>query len=156
MAYENISVGSLKSSLNACKNSINYNITNDYSNSILQSSIWINYSKKQLHSAFNSLKSVYEELESTIDNYLGVADMIEEYKEYQTKNSKLEADNSELRKKQYYEESEEYVDKNGKVKERTWEVEDKAVTAQINANNAEIARNLLKMESLESRISSSL
>lgn len=103
MAFENVNASSLKNALIQCKNSLNYSITSSLINDIANPSVWQCDAQKNLKVALTNLKDKrYKELEDKIEKYLNVASYIEEYKDLEYENERLEINYGNLRKNLYY------------------------------------------------------
>lgn len=98
MAYENINVTSLRSSINSCLNSINYTKINQIINQISSNDIWNADSKSTFKNALEKLIDRNEQLEKELKNYLNVVNLIEEYQKLDTKNVNSSSDLSNINK----------------------------------------------------------
>ena len=82
MAFENVSVVSLKSAINSCKQSINYSVTNELISNISSGNVWNFSAKNNLKNALNILCNTrYKDLIACLDKCSTVATYIEQYKE---------------------------------------------------------------------------
>ena len=80
MALKDINVSALRGSLNACFNSINNSYTTDIVTSLSGDSSWSGQAKNNLKTAIDTLTNTrYSELKDKLEEYLSVADTIEEY-----------------------------------------------------------------------------
>lgn len=160
MAFENIEISSLKNSLNACKDSINNNISINLVGSLADNNIWSCNSKTNLINGLKDLNSIYEELEKEINNLLGISNLISEYKELQAEVNNLERQYSNLKGKLYYDESYkdwyvEYDEVGNEVWDYNWEtrrVKDVAVENQMISTRNTINELLNEMSTLENRV----
>lgn len=98
MAYENINVTSLRSSINSCLNSINYTKINQIINQISSNDIWNADSKSTFKNALEKLIDRNEQLEKELKNYLNVVNLIEQYQKLDTKNVNSSSDLSNINK----------------------------------------------------------
>ncbi len=152
MAFENIEVGSLKSALIECKNSLKYDTSNSLKETILNSSVWQCRAQGNLKNALIKLtEERYKELEDKIESYIGITSLIEKYKKLEEKNKELQAKNDELSKHLYR-----------KVKKYFLNIEyyedelDFAVLDEINANKEIIRKNKEEMDNIEKRVLGSI
>lgn len=82
MAFENVSVVSLKSAINSCKQSINYSVTNELISNISSGNVWNFSAKDNLKRALNTLCNTrYKDLIACLDKCSNVVSYIEQYKE---------------------------------------------------------------------------
>ena len=103
MAYENVDTQQLRSSLNACKSSLN--CVTSASLTRMSDSIWTGQAKNNLTSAIGKLvKTRYKDLSDKIDEYLKVVDQIENYQKLSSSSGSLSSQKAskeaELRKEQ--------------------------------------------------------
>lgn len=159
MAFENVDVRSLKSAINSCKNSLNYNNSLDNINSISSNSVWQTDSRDTLRKALVKLTNErYEDLEDKLNDYLSIAGIIERYKDLEDDNERMRNKITSLKPKLYYTKryTVTYTDANGdkQTKVRTKRVKDYAVEKQINSLEQQIKENEKEMKVLENRVSS--
>lgn len=152
MAFENIDVGKLKSALNECKSSLNYGTSKSLAGSIANSSAWQSSAQGNLKNALSKLTDErYKELEDKIDSYLGVASLIEKYKDLEKKNNDLQSEIEGLNKILYKKKPYKFFGKT--LYQR---VVDQSVLNSINAKNQEIKENKIEMDSLNAQVSGSM
>lgn len=101
MAYENINVNQLRSSIRQCLNSIDYSESKEVLSSIKNNGVWNTASRNTLSTALDKLVDTrYKDLEKTLKAYLKIVDKIEEYqklsKQIDGMNSELSTMNSNL------------------------------------------------------------
>ena len=101
MAYENINVNQLRSSIRQCLNSIDYSESKEVLSSIKNNGVWNTASRNTLSTALDKLVDTrYKDLEKTLKAYLKIVDKIEEYqklsKQIDGLNSELSTMNSNL------------------------------------------------------------
>jgi len=86
MAFESVNVASLKQSINACINSINYNSTNEIITSISNDNVWQTGARDNAKKALNRLVGTnYKQLTDYLNKCLTIVSYIEQYKEEQNK-----------------------------------------------------------------------
>lgn len=161
MAFENVNVTSLRNALTQCKNAINHSTTNRLINNISNTSVWQSSAQSNLRNALTKLENErYNMLEHTINNYLKIVSIIEEYKKLEKKNVSLKNQYSSLSNKLYRTET--YTTtirgSNGTVKTETnsRKVKDSKVDSQMYSIKREINNNKEEMEVLKNRISNSI
>lgn len=159
MAFEQVSVSSLNSAINACENSINYNNTLNNISNISDNNVWNASSRDNLKNALNILVNErYKELEEKLNVCKQVAALIGEYKQIEQKILELENEIDRLQDDLYKEK--EYTvtkkDANGnEIKEtKTKKVKDHAVESRINSLEQEIANYKQKLIEIESKVAS--
>ena len=165
MAFESVDVGSLRSSLNACKNSINYSAGKEFMSSA--GNIWQGDAKDNLMRALDKLyNEKYKKLEDLLNKYLGVCDQIGHYKQLEEEKNQLANEIEALKPKLYYdvdktrEKTEWYQDLDGKWKEKketehyTERVLDQNVQNQINEKLHQMEQKQLEMNGIESTVNS--
>ena len=164
MAFESIDVSSLKNSLNSCKNQLNNSISTGLVSSIIDDNIWVCNSRYNLKKALLNLNDIYSQLENEINQFIGVADAIQEYKNMQSKVEELKIEYSNLSGKLYYEESYQdwyyYYDDDGqRQSDYNWAtrtVKDNAVELQMAFVKNEINQLEAEMEIKKNSINSSI
>ncbi|MBR3523098.1 MAG: hypothetical protein IKN87_00210 [Bacilli bacterium] len=165
MAFENVDVGSLRSSLNSCKNTINYSAGKEFMSSA--SGIWQGDAKDNLMRALDKLyNEKYKKLEEKIDYFLGVVGQIENYKRLEGEKAQLASEIEALKPNLYKEVektkevSEWYQDLDGTWKEKkttehyTEKVLNQAVQNQINEKLSQMEQKQLEMNGIESTVNS--
>ena len=163
MAFESVDVGSLRSSLNSCKNSINYSAGKEFMSSA--GNIWQGDAKENLIRALDKLyNEKYKGLEKLLDKYLGVCDQIGRYKQLESEKAQLANEIEALKPKLYYdvdktrEVTDWYQDFDGKWKETTKtehyteKVLDQNVQNQINEKLHQMEQKQLEMNGIESQV----
>lgn len=152
MAFENIDVGKLRSALNECKSSLNYSTSKSLAGSIANSSIWQSSAQGNLKNALSKLiDERYKELEDKIDSYLGVASLIEKYKDLEKKNNNLQSEIDNLYKNLYKKVERKFL---GLIYYE--DVLDVSVLDSINAKKDEIKENKIEMDKLNVQVSGSI
>lgn len=152
MAFENIDVGKLRSALNECKSSLNYSASKSLVGSIANSSIWQSSAQGNLKNALSKLTDErYKELEDKIDSYLGVASLIEKYKDLEKKNNNLQSEIDNLYKNLYKKVERKFL---GLIYYE--DVLDVSVLDSINAKKDEIKENKIEMDKLNAQVSGSI
>lgn len=152
MAFENIDVGKLRSALNECKSSLNYSASKSLVGSIANSSIWQSSAQGNLKNALSKLTDErYKELEDKIDSYLGVASLIEKYKDLEKKNNNLQSEIDNLYKNLYKKVERKFL---GLI--YCEDVLDVSVLDSINAKKDEIKENKIEMDKLNAQVSGSI
>lgn len=157
MAFENVNTSSLKYALNSCKNSINRSISENLSNSIINNNIWYCDSRNKLKRAIDRNMEIYDRLESQIDEYLQVANKIEEYKNLEEENRNLRNEYRSLEGRLWEEEDRTHWYYNWELQK--WDYDDYTVTVKnihvensMNRIQSEINSNTNRMYSLENSI----
>ena len=163
MAFEDVNVGSLRSSLSACKNSLSYSAGKEFMSSA--GNIWQGDAKNNLIKNLDKLyNEKYKDLEDLLNKYLGVCDQIECYKQLESEKNQLANEIEALKPKLYYdvdktrEKTEWYQDLDGKWKEKketehyTERVLDQNVQNQINEKLHQMEQKQLEMNGIESQI----
>ena len=103
MAFENVSVVSLKSAINSCKQSINYSVTSELISNISSGNVWNFSAKDNLKGALNTLCNTrYKDLIACLDKCSNVASYIEQYKEKELEITGYQAQISNLTAKMSY------------------------------------------------------
>lgn len=160
MAFESVDVNSLKSALTQCRNSINFNTTNQLMNNISNSSVWQSDSQKNLKNAMSTLVNKrYAELIEKLNNYSNVVSYIEQYKSLESENASLERESNDLSRRLYRDETYEIkTSVKGRVKTETRvrTVKDSGVENSINNIRNRINNNNSKMETLKNKVYSSI
>lgn len=161
MAFENINVTSLRNAINSCKNSLDKTTIQELSNNISNQNVWQSDSQNNLKNALNKLSNTrYKVLEDKLNEYLKIADYIEEYQILNSSNSALLSKSNNLSKRLYYTESYfvDEVDEDGNTiqREHTRTVKDYSVQRQLNSISTQIKDNKDTMEKLKNNISNSL
>ena len=152
MAFENVDVGQLRSSLNDCKNSLKYSTSQSLTKGITNSSVWQSSAQENLKKALSKLTDErYKELEDKIDSYLGIASLIESYKELEKNNIDLQSEIDNLYKNLYKKEERKFL---GIVYYD--EVLDISVLDTINAKKDEIKTNKEKMEEIVNQVNGTI
>ena len=161
MAFENIDVSSLKNAIISCKNSLNHSTSQNLISQISESGIWQSDSQKKLINALEKLNNVrYKELETKLNNYLGMVSLIEEHQTLEKENKNLDTQYSSLKDKLYY--TEHYTtsstDSEGNIiKERhTRTVKDYSVERRMNENRAKRSDNRSRAGTLKNKVVSSI
>ncbi len=94
MAYENVDVDQLRSSLNACKSALDCSTSQGLINGI-SDTIWSGKAKTNLTTAISKLTNTrYNDLKNKINEYLKVVDQIESYKSLSTTSGSLRSQKS--------------------------------------------------------------
>ena len=163
MAFENVDVGSLRSSLNSCKNSLKCSAGKEFMSSA--GSIWQGSAKDNLIKNLDKLyNEKYKKLEELLDKYLGVCGEIEHYKKLESDCAKLSEEIEDLKPHLYVEVEKEkevsewYQDNDGKWKEKkttetyTEEEIDTTIETKINNRLDAIEQKQLKMKGIESQV----
>lgn len=141
MAYENVNVMELRSSISSCKYAINHSKSDDLSNSLQSNDNWNCDAKKVLINAINKVKNLYTDIETKLQILDKKAENIGKYQALQTDKATQEANwnklNAELNgiynsegictqwglkqkladceSKEYYEDTEYDLDVNGNI-----------------------------------------
>ena len=130
MAFENVNVNNIRSALNRCKLSIDYETMDLLLNNLSNNDSWNSASKQNLVKAINTLKSSrFKYLEHQINTYLQVLNQMDNYQEKAKENDYLRNQCEQLNKRMYIKD-----DQNG----RTINYE---IKGRINDINARIANN---------------
>lgn len=148
MAFENINVNSLRSALNDCKRSLNYDTTKTLKNNIASSNEWQSDAKTNLNNALITLTDVrYKELESKITNYLNVVTKIENYKKLEESVKNLRRDIRSLSENLYKEEK-------NTIFGITYykDVKDEKIASLMSSKSQLILENIKKMHEIEQQV----
>lgn len=161
MAFENVNVTSLRNAINSCKKSLDKTTIQEITNNISNSNVWTSDAQSNLKNALNKLSNTrYKALEDKLNEYLKIADYIEEYQILNSSNSSLLSKSNSLSKRLYYTESYfvDEVDEEGNTiqKECTRTVKDYSIQRQLNSIQTQINDNKDTMEKLKNNISNSL
>ena len=94
--FQSVDPGSLSSALSSCKGSIDHGTTDSLASGISDSS-WSSSSKDKLTKMLGKMGgSVYKNLESALDQYMGVAALLAEYKKLEKEYKELEEEYAKL------------------------------------------------------------
>lgn len=148
MAFESINVNSLRSALNDCKRSLNYDTTKTLKNNIASSNEWQSDAKKNLNNALKTLIDVrYKELESKITNYFNVVTKIENYKKLEESVKNLRRDIKILSENLYKEEK-------NTIFGITYykDVKDEKIASLMSSKSQLILENIKKMHEIEQQV----
>lgn len=104
MAFENLNVDSLRSSLNSCKSSINHSITDEMISNVVNDNVWLCDSRNNLRNALSRLADIYHQLENELNKHISTCNMIESYKKLEQDNIRLENEYNQLNGRLYYNE----------------------------------------------------
>ena len=161
MAFEKINVSSLKKSLNECKNSINYAVSEELIGDISNVNVWQVESQKNLKKSLDTLVNKrYKDLEEKINDYLNLISYIDDYKELEQKNEELQSDYNYYRNRLYYTETyqDTVTDIRGNTKTITRErtVKDYNIQNKMNNIKTKINNNKAKMENLRNKVSNGI
>lgn len=161
MAFESVSVPSLRSALTQCKNTLNHSKTDELINNISNTSVWQTTAQPNLKKALTKLKDErYKELESKISSYFTIASYIERYQFLQKENERLESEYASLSARLYYEET--YTststasDGTRTTSTYTRMVKDLAVEAAMASIRRQIEENKQEMEEIVVKVSNSI
>ncbi len=161
MAFENINVGSLRSSLISCKDSINSNISANLGSKIINSDIWHCNCRNNLYSSLMVLENLYKNLRGKIDHYLSLVNYIENYQNLVSENQNLEKEYKSLEPRLYRDE--EYVVHYYDNENQCWAsdtatrtVLDTNVQNRMNDISNQIKSNENDMRSIQNTISNSI
>ena len=91
MAYENVNVMELRSSISSCKYAINHSKSDDLSNSLQSNDNWNCDAKKVLINAINKVKNLYTDIETKLQILDKKAENIGKYQALQTDKATQEA-----------------------------------------------------------------
>jgi len=157
VALEEISVSSLRNSLNACKNSIDYGETSGIISSLSSDNIWDATAKNKLKSALNKLiNDKYSKLNSEISNCLSAVNLISSYQDLYDKNQTLQQQIINLKPDLYDWEvrTVEEKDRDGQIiiKRYQRKVKNDWVESQIEKKEDEIRKNKLGMQNYKKRL----
>lgn len=157
MAFENVNVASLKNSIIACRNAINYSTSSQLISSISNNSVWECASRDNLKKALDTLVNVrYKELESQLNIALMIADMIGEYKGLEQDNIEYKKRISSLSNMLYRNEEKIIKDSEGNNKIEIERIKDESVEKRIDGFQSKIIVNNSRMRILKKKISSML
>lgn len=148
MAFESINVNSLRSALNNCKRSLNYDTTKTLKNNIASSNVWQSDAKTNLNNALITLTDVkYKELESKITDYLNVVTKIENYKRLEESVKNLRRDIRSLSENLYKEEK-------NTIFGITYykDVKDEKIASLMSSKSQLILENIKKMKEIEQQV----
>lgn len=148
MAFESINVNSLRSALNDCKRSLNYDTTKTLKNNIASSNEWQSDAKTNLNKALITLTDVkYKELESKITDYLNVVTKIENYKKLEESVKNLRRDIRSLSENLYKEEK-------NTIFGITYykDVKDEKIASLMSSKSQLILENIKKMKEIEQQV----
>lgn len=149
MAFTNVDVASLRSTINSCKNSINYNKTTELISDVSNNNVWQTAARDNLKKSLEKLKNNrYKDLENKLETYLEVTNLIEKYKKLEQENIRLEAEYNSLKPHLYH--TEHYTNRWGEHRTRT--IKDEGVERQMNNIRNTINRNKIEMVSLERKV----
>lgn len=159
MAFENVNVESLRSSINACKNSIQYSTSKELIGSISNNNVWQADAKRNLSDALEQLTEVrYKELVNKLDGFMNATNMIAEYKELDVENKSLERQYASLQGRLYKTEryTTSYTDSKGRrhTSTETRQVIDRGVQSQMSSIRNRINANKRKMDLLHNKVAS--
>ena len=149
MALENINTSSLRNSITACKNAINYNTEKQVLNTISNESIWKTNSKDNLKNAIMTLTNQrYKELEQKLDSYYKIVSNIEKYQKLYNENELYQSDKKNLKR-------EIFKNKTTMNEENQNEVlrNERRIENQINNLNNKIDSNNQQMRAIKTQIS---
>lgn len=150
--FQNVDAGSLISALQACKSSLDHSKSDNLPSS-LSTGIWQGRASDVLRESLTTFSSSrYQALEAALDSYIGVAGMIQEYKELESENQSYQATINSLQSKLHKEEK--TKDKDGN--EQTKIVVDKNVEADIKNYEKKIKDNEKTMIELANQIKGSV
>ena len=162
MAYEHINVASLKESLLACKNSINYKDTSTIITEISNNSTWEADAKTPLKNGMTILtEQRYKELENKLDSYIGIANTIEQYQTLAKENQALETEyaslSTRLNKTEEYTEKQQDKSSGETISvKKTREVIDTDVENQMKQNREKLNSNIQEQTNLQNIIENSI
>lgn len=151
MAYENINVASLRSSINNCLSTINYSRINQMVNQISSDDVWSTNSKNNFKIALDKLIERNKNLENELKKYLTVANLIEEYQKLD-KSIDANLTNVSNYKKELSVANQ--IDKNYVNKNNQNTIEAKNNRQKINNINKELKSLNSKIDSNKSKLSS--
>ena len=135
MAYENVDVDQLRSSLNACKSSLDCSTSKELVGGI-SDTIWTGGAKSNLTSAISKLTNTrYTDLKSKIDEYLKVVDQIENYKKLSASSGSLK---SQRLTKEYELKMERQKANPSKTRINQLQNEINSLNSQINSANSQM------------------
>ena len=143
MALQDIDVASLRGAINACLNSLDNSYSTEIASSLASDSVWSGQAKSNLKQALETLSTTrYDELKEKLNEYLLVADSIEEYQTLYSEIKDLESKLSNKRTSLYYMNNNSSSVTNTETKLRN----------EINSIESEISEKNISLESLESSI----
>ena len=160
MAFENVNSHSLKQSLQSCKNTLQQSQVQSLLDDVASENGWICDSKKELVQALNKLVNTrYKELENRLNEYISVANKIDEYQELEQENrtlsSRLTSLNSKLYYIEYYKEKQEVNGEEVYVTNSRWQ-KDINVQNQMSQIEEKINQNKKQMNNLKAQITNKI
>ncbi len=156
MAFESVDVISLKNSIRACREAINYDTSSGLIGSISNNNVWECASRDNLKKALETLvNNRYKELEKQLDSALAVANLIGEYKNLEQDNIDYKKRISSLKNDLYRNEEKTTKDADGNDKTTTEKVKDESVEQKINSFENRIEVNKDAMEAIVNKVASS-
>ena len=161
MAFENVSVHSLRNALISARDNINHSQSDTLVNDIMKTEVWYSDSRNVLKSGLEKIINANNDLESLLNRYINVTYKIEEYQNLRNRNNELRGEYHSIEPRLYYDE--EYEETRYDAITKTYitdthsrRVMDYGVANRMNQINNEIEQNNRRMESIYNEVNNSV